>query len=166
MVARLQLSEVVLLQLGRVEGGLESRIAGSVCTCVCVKERVCLSHHILLQEWGHNLPLCSRNLTRAGNCISLVHMTLCVGVIVRMCMYVCVEHRGEAPNRRSEEAGNSWPFIDSFWGLWGLVNISVQSSCVEGGARTLFYKSSAPLKHIYGEWKYCSDKHRQGCWEH
>lgn len=63
-----------------------------------VKESECLSHHILLQEWGHNLLLCSRNLTRAGNCISFVHMTLRVGVIVRMCMcvYVCVEHHGEA----------------------------------------------------------------------
>lgn len=133
-----------------------------------VKESECLSHHILLQEWGHNLLLCSRNLTRAGNCISFVHMTLRVGVIVRMCMcvYVCGASR-RSFYRRSGEAGNSWPFIDSFWGLWGLVNISVQSSCVEGGARTLFYnKSSAPLKYIDAEWKYCADKHRQGCWEH
>lgn len=109
IVARLQLSEVALLQIGCMcvcwGGGLESGTAGSVC--------VCLSHHILLQEWGHNLLLCSRNLTHAGNCISFVHMTLRVGVMAHMCMYVCGAS-WRSFYQRSGETDNSWPFIDSF----------------------------------------------------
>lgn len=76
---------------------------------------VCVSHHILIQEWGHNLLLRSRNLTRAGNCISFFHMTPCVGVIV--CMCVCMSGGGGSKAKHQPEvwgSSNSWPFIDSF----------------------------------------------------